>query len=155
MSPIDVAMVERKLDAINERLRHLQPLVGFSLEGYQKDHLRRSAAERWLQTLIDAAIDVNSHLLIDAGGPVPDDYHSSFISLATRLKVLPYDLAARLAPSAGLRNRLVHEYDEIDDARVLEAIVNALRDYPEYVRAIARYVAAAESASSNSSSPLS
>lgn len=36
----------------------------------------------------------------------------------------------------GVRNRLVHEYDEIDDARVLAAIREAQRLIPRYVEAI-------------------
>jgi uncharacterized protein YutE (UPF0331/DUF86 family) len=54
---------------------------------------------------------------------------------------LEFDLAASLAPSAGLRNRLVHEYDRIDDAIVLSAVEQTLALYPQYVAAIEAYLA--------------
>ena len=50
--------------------------------------------------------------------------------------VLTSELARSLAPSAGLRNRLVHEYDAIDDAKVLEAMATLLQLSPRYVQAI-------------------
>ncbi len=47
---------------------------------------------------------------------------------------------AAMAPSAGLRNRLVHEYDAIVDAIVLDAVRKAQSLFPQYVAAIERYL---------------
>jgi uncharacterized protein YutE (UPF0331/DUF86 family) len=55
---------------------------------------------------------------------------------------VPATLAETLAPAAGLRNRLVHEYDVIDDAIVLDAVGRARRDFAAYVTAIEQYLAA-------------
>jgi uncharacterized protein YutE (UPF0331/DUF86 family) len=49
---------------------------------------------------------------------------------------LSRELAAALAPSAGLRNRLVHEYEAIDDATVIKAVRLAQDLYPQYIAAI-------------------
>lgn len=51
------------------------------------------------------------------------------------------ELATRLAPAAGLRNRLVHEYDEIDDGKVLEAVGEARRDFGRYVGSVMDFLA--------------
>lgn len=45
------------------------------------------------------------------------------------IKAIPMDLAERLAPSAGLRNRLVHEYDRLDHSMVLAAVAMAEEQY--------------------------
>jgi len=50
--------------------------------------------------------------------------------------VIPAELAQRLAPAAGLRNRLVHEYDAIDDALVLRAVADVRREFGAYVGAV-------------------
>ena len=75
----------------------------------------RKAAERLLQELIEAAIDINLYILAASGAGVPDESYQSFIQLGTS-RVLDEELARKLAPAAGLRNRLVHEYQDIDDA---------------------------------------
>ena len=84
---------------------------------------------------IEAALDINAHLIAEHGAAVPDDYYGGFLALA-KLQVLPEALARDLAPSAGLRNRLVHEYETLDDAKVLAAIEDVLALYAEFVEAI-------------------
>lgn len=54
--------------------------------------------------------------------------------------VIPPDLASRLAPAAGLRDRLVHEYDAIDDAIVLRAVGEAQELFGAYVDEVERYL---------------
>ena len=46
--------------------------------------------------------------------------------------------AARLAPSAGLRNVLVHEYAQVDLALVARGVELARQDYRSCVREVAR-----------------
>lgn len=48
--------------------------------------------------------------------------------------------ARRLARATGLRNRLVHDYDDLDPARVFEALQAALTDIPQYVARVREYV---------------
>jgi uncharacterized protein YutE (UPF0331/DUF86 family) len=70
-------------------------------------------------------IAANLHLLVQTGRSAPDDLYTSFIALG-EAGVLDPAFASRIAPSAGLRNRLVHEYDQIDDAIVLGSVGFAL-----------------------------
>ncbi len=84
-------------------------------------------------------IDINYHLVTAAGQPPPSDYFESFSQLA-RVGVLAASFAQRIAASAGLRNRLVHEYDEIDPGLVYEALQSAIRDVPTYLQSVDEYV---------------
>jgi uncharacterized protein YutE (UPF0331/DUF86 family) len=140
MTPVDAALVRRKLATMMETLTALEPLSHLSLAEYRARLYERKAAERLLQETIEAAVDVNAHLVAELGRAVPDDYYSGFLRLG-ELGVLPTALAQDLAPAAGLRNRLVHEYDAIDDGRVLEAIGRALDLFPRYIRAIETHLA--------------
>jgi uncharacterized protein YutE (UPF0331/DUF86 family) len=54
--------------------------------------------------------------------------------------ILEPAFASKVASSAGLRNRIVHEYDEIDPAKVFEAIQAALSDLPTYLKAVLSFV---------------
>lgn len=56
--------------------------------------------------------------------------------------------AASLARSSGLRNRLAHEYNGLDERLVYEAAKAALLQVPEYLRAVEAYVSAAGPAGS-------
>ncbi|MCC6325944.1 MAG: hypothetical protein DCC43_04485 [Candidatus Brocadia sp.] len=59
---------------------------------------------------------------------------------AGEVNIIPADLAEKLAPSAGLRNRLVHEYDLLDHLLVLEAIKMAEKLYPAYIKEIETFI---------------
>ena len=113
MSPLDKEILRRKLVVIIENLRALAPIREMTREEYFGDLYRRKAAERMLQELIEAAIDINTHIIVQAGGGAPDDYCESFIK-AGEHGILPPELAGKLAPSTGLRNRLVHEYHALN-----------------------------------------
>lgn len=69
-------------------------------------------------------------MIVGLGATVPDSYFESFLELGS-LHVMDGHLARSLAPSAGLRNRLVHEYDDIDDAIVYDSVKQAMRLYTE------------------------
>jgi uncharacterized protein YutE (UPF0331/DUF86 family) len=135
MSPIDAAIVRRKLGHIMSSLELLGPIREISLQEYRRRVWERKGVERVLQEAIEAALDINAHLIAELGQDVPDDYFGGFVKLG-QLGALPEELAGALAPSAGLRNRLVHEYDTLDDAKVLAAVGTLLDLYPRYIQAI-------------------
>ena len=135
MTEIDREVVRRKLAVMLVNLDRLQAIEGLSLEAYRADWTRVKATERVLQEVVEAAVDVNQHLLAALGSGAAADYRQSFLE-AGRLGIIPSQMAADLAPSAGLRHRLVHEYDEIDPRRVWEGLQAAVRDIPEYLRRV-------------------
>jgi len=69
----------------------------------------------------------------------PADYYASFTQLATR-GVYDTEFGRRIAACTGLRNRIVHEYDEVDRRRVHEALTTTIRDVATYLRAVEDYV---------------
>lgn len=135
MSPIDAAIVRSKLGRIMTSLDLLRPVRAMPLADYRAQVWQRKGVERVLQESVEAALDINAHLIAERGHDVPDDYFGGFMKLG-ELGILPEDLARAVAPSAGLRNRLVHEYDTLDDAKVLAAVGTMLDLYPRYVQAI-------------------
>lgn len=49
-------------------------------------------------------------------------------------------LAKAIAQSSGLRNRIVHQYEEIDSTIVFEAIQYALEQFSLYLFQITKYI---------------
>ena len=139
MSPVEIEIVRRKLSVMIENLKALEPIKNMKKDEYIEDLYKRKAAERLLQELIEAAIDINTHIIVQTGNAVPDDYYESFIR-AGDLKIISKDLAEKLAPSAGLRNRLVHEYDLLEHSMVLDAVRMADQQYPKYINEIENYI---------------
>lgn len=139
MNPVEKEIIRTKLAIIVENLKALEPIKGMSRAEYIEDLYKRKATERLLQEIIEAAIDINTHIIVQTGNTVPDDYYESFIKVG-ELKIISTELAEKLAPSAGLRNRLVHEYDRLEHSKVLEAVGMAEEFYSNYVKEIEYYI---------------
>lgn len=104
------------------------------------EDLKRNVELRWtiqhgLLTCIQVVLDVSNHLVSALAAPTPSDYRGSILELG-RIGVLPEQFANSIAPMAGLRNVIVHEYTSVD----LEIIVAVLKDELEAFREFARYV---------------
>lgn len=97
------------------------------------------AIERLVQLVIEAAVDINVHVATEIEGSPPPDYRASFAA-AARCGVVPVELATRLAPSAGLRNALIHDYADVDDARVHASIGLALSGFREFAASVHQWL---------------
>jgi len=133
MSPVEIDIIRRKLAVIVENLKALEPIKDMTQEEYIRDLYKRKAAERLLQELIEAAIDINTYVIVQAGNTAPDDYYESFLKMG-ELGIISLDLAKKLAPSVGLRNRLVHEYNQLEHSMVLDAVRIAEELYSIYIK---------------------
>jgi uncharacterized protein YutE (UPF0331/DUF86 family) len=136
---IDAELVRRKALLITRDLADLTPLAQKSLDDYLASSIDELVAERLLERIIGRMIDINYHLLTESGHPPPADYYASFIQLVG-LGVYDAEFGRRTAACAGLRNRIVHEYDEVDPRRVHEVLGTAVEGVTAYVRAIESYV---------------
>jgi uncharacterized protein YutE (UPF0331/DUF86 family) len=131
----DASLVIRKLMLIGADREEIRKLGQRPLDEFLGDLQAQVLAERYLERVIGRMIDINYHLITSGGDPPPKDYYDSFVKLGA-LGVLPHDVARDLASSTGLRNRIAHEYDEIDYTRVHEGLVAAATRIPLYMRQV-------------------
>ena len=81
----------------------------------------------------DLALDVNNILIKKADKYPAKDYFSSFFELVD-LEILPEEFAKDIAPNTGIRNRLVHEYENINDKVVYQNLDKLIKYYLNYIK---------------------
>lgn len=133
--PLDKNLISRKITFITKDLKSLSALNKLSLKTYLSKPDYEAMAERYLERIIGRMLDINYHILSEKENAMPTDYFNSFIDLGKK-KYLPLPFSKKLANSAGLRNRLAHEYDEINEKKVYQAIEECLKDVPKYLKHI-------------------
>jgi len=101
--------IEKRLDELHERLSRLEPLRNKSRSDFDKDAFLRDIVERNLEIAAQCCIDISNRIISLERAKKPQDYYEAFIRLG-ELNVLPEEFARNLAPIAGFRNVLVHEY---------------------------------------------
>ncbi|MBU4252342.1 MAG: DUF86 domain-containing protein [Candidatus Omnitrophica bacterium] len=136
---IDIELVRRKLSRLNMYLEKLKPISQKSLEEYKSEFYLKSSAERLIQLIVECAIDINNHVVVETNNRPPEDYSVSFIR-ASDIALITRDLAEKLKGSAGMRNILVHEYMDIDDEKVYNALSLAIKDYKEYLKQVEEFL---------------
>lgn len=117
----------RKLARLRTYLEDLRPHRGRSPGELADDPYE---VERLLELLVQVAVDIVTHELAE-GGVVPESYRIAFLE-AGRAGLIPEELAASLADAAGLRNVLVHLYEDIDYEIVAESVARALADFTRF-----------------------
>lgn len=136
---LDPATVTARLRLLHDALDDLAALGDVDTDRLRRDRLARRVVERCLSHLVDTASAINAHLVGAALGHAPRDLAESF-DLAVEAGVLPSDLGARLRNSAGMRNVIVHAYQDLDLHRVAAAIPQAQTDFRAYIETVAAYL---------------
>lgn len=137
-------LVRRKLHLIADDLGHLGAFREVTREELVADPLRLAAVERILERIVLRAIDVNEHLIASLATGEEErttrlSYRETFERLAD-YGVYSEEFAGEIAPSAGLRNILFHEYNDLDHAILHGSIAKSLELYAEYVRAVQAFL---------------
>ncbi|WP_353090300.1 DUF86 domain-containing protein [Synechococcus lacustris] len=139
MSPLKKVVLERKYEHLLELLDLLSAEANTSLDEFLIDRRQQLLVERLLHLSIEAASDLLQHLLVQSFQSKPQTYADTFL-LAGQKGLISISLAQRLVPAAGLRNRLVHDYEAIDPSRIHAAMAIAGRDLGELSEELAPLV---------------
>ncbi len=108
---------------------------GIAWKDYRDNSHHRRVVERLVQLIVDIAVDINTHAVIDAGKPPPRDSYSSFLK-AAEVGLYTPEFAERIAAWTCERNIIAHECEDIDDRVVYQSIGDCLRTYREYLNCL-------------------
>jgi uncharacterized protein YutE (UPF0331/DUF86 family) len=122
-------VLARKLAKLREFLSDLKKFEDASREVVVNNHY---AIERLLQLLVEVATDILAHEL-SSRGVVPTSYRET-IRKGVEEGYLSPELGVRLERATGLRNVLVHLYEELDMDILGDSINPALEDFGEFLR---------------------
>lgn len=129
---IDKEFIKNKISYIQKELRALADYKDCSFEEIVSSFEKHTIVERILERIINDAIDINQHLIVESGkGEIPFDFKESFLLLAN-LNVYPKKFAQEISKSVGLRNILIHQYRKLDEKIFYFSIKDCLRDYTKY-----------------------
>jgi len=128
-------IIINKLIKMEKYISELETFKPDTFNEYKNDQLKRYAIERLIQLIIDLALDVNNTLIKKSDRYPAQDYYSSFLELID-LEILSEEFAEDIAPSTGIRNRLVHEYEEVDNKVVYQNLDELIKYYLSYIKYI-------------------
>jgi uncharacterized protein YutE (UPF0331/DUF86 family) len=115
-----------KLNIISERAQDIEEWVkGIDSSDFINDKKTRFAAYKAFQELVEASFDIAAMACKDLKIIPKDDYTN--IDLLFDKKIIDNNLKNALYESNGLRNRLVHRYNHLNDAMAFDSIQEHLQ----------------------------
>lgn len=139
---INKIFIKRKISLIQDDLANFSHFAQYSFDEIAKDYIKQAATERFLERVVNRAIDINQHLIAELATKdtsSPKTYTDTFIMLPD-LGVYSSDFAVEISKSVGTRNKLVHEYDKADQRLIYDSIADCLRDYQQYCGYILKFL---------------
>lgn len=138
---LDINFIQRKIKLIQEDLSKLDKLGKYSFDKISEDFVMFGAVERYLEKIIMRAIDINQHIVAERGkGDEKIRGYEDTFYVISDLGVYSKEFAKKIAPSAGLRNRLVHEYNDTKQEIIYKSVGDAVKQYAKYCDYILKFL---------------
>ena len=138
---IDGRLVERKIRKMEQYLRELMKVRIKSFEEFTQNTIIKRFVERNIELAIEQMIDICKHLVAGLDLAEPETYAECFDILYEN-KAIPAKSLPTFKAMARFRNRLIHVYDDIDDAITFEVYTKHLQDFKAFARVIRSFIQA-------------
>jgi uncharacterized protein YutE (UPF0331/DUF86 family) len=138
---IDKRLVERKIRKMEQYLRELNTVRAQSLEEFTQNTMVKRFVERNIELAIEQMIDICKHLVAGLNLAEPETYAECFDILYEN-KAIPAKSLPTFKAMARFRNRLIHVYDDIDDAITFEVYRKHLQDFKVFAQVIRSFIQA-------------
>ena len=133
--------INKRIDYITKKLEKLSlSIKKFESSSDENDkYIALKAIERDCEEIVESAVRVNQEILTNSG-EIGETYRDSFEKLKSLKIFTSKELLEKLANTTGFRNRLAHDYIDIDDDITIVSAKNILEIYPKYLTKISDYL---------------
>ena len=132
--------IERRLEKLNVCLKKLDPFKTKEKEELLQDPYLQDIIERNLEVTAQSVIDIANRIISIEGLKKPLDYYDAIMRLG-EAGILPLNFAKKLAPIAGFRNILVHDYLDINWDEVYSNL-HQLTDISKFMKQVKAWMRA-------------
>lgn len=128
-APLNKEVIQARVSYIEDSLRSLERFKGTSYKKFHSNSDNFRIAFYDLHRVLEAVMDIGSHILSRIPGARPTSY-KDIPRLLEKYKIIPDDFSTnQLTKMAGYRNRMVHFYGEITEKEIYSIIQEELEDF--------------------------
>jgi uncharacterized protein YutE (UPF0331/DUF86 family) len=131
--------IQGRLDLIDRNIQFLGEYAEMEEEQFLGSYKDIQAVKHSLLEIIEACLDIGSHIISIQGLQRPETYSDTFRILGTE-NFIGSELSEKLEKMAGFRNILIHDYLIVNDARILQYVKEDLGDIKEFVSCVMELV---------------
>ncbi len=138
LSPRDKEKLKKIIDFLQQEISFYDYFSTFTFVNYQDAHKRRDI-ERWVENMINSAIDIGEIILASERKKIPDYYKDIFVQLG----LLPAFNSMNVERFTGwvkLRNILAHEYLDIKWKKVHGFVKDSSEHFREFLESAKKFL---------------
>lgn len=124
MSPIDRISVNDKLFKLQESTRIIEELLSEKKEEVINDERLKSALYFNLVISIETILDIGNHILAENFNKPASSYRDIILGLGGK-GIVSKEFSLSNQDMGDFRNKIIHDYDSIDDMKVYQYAVKA------------------------------
>jgi uncharacterized protein YutE (UPF0331/DUF86 family) len=139
MPLFDQEKMAKLVSEFRTSVSRLQKLKELGQKEFIGDPDKIGSAKYHFIVAIESSIDMCNHIISRNGYRVPEDYADTFKVMREK-GAFDDEFSEQLVKMAKFRNRLVHIYWEIDNARVYKILEDHLGDFKIFINSIAGFL---------------
>lgn len=142
---IDKNRINAKIIFINERLSALRELASLDENEFKQDKRNIGSACYWLQTAVEAMIDIAQHIAVKEELIKSTDISSAdFFEELAAAGIISKENMRKYRMMIKFRNRIVHLYQQVSEDEVIKILKEDLKDFETFLKEIANFIAKKE-----------
>lgn len=139
LSQSRIRLIQRKLLNMDKYISQLQLQLQTSQKRYLSDYTRQRAMERLCQVIIEFAIDTSMLIVTGLKMAPPESAREGFQKIY-QLNVIDTKLLQSFERYVGFRNRIVHEYEALDQKIIYRTARNLVDDSRAFISSIQNFI---------------
>jgi uncharacterized protein YutE (UPF0331/DUF86 family) len=128
---VNLSLIRKKLSQIEEHIRRIKNLPQLNYEEFIKNTVVQDVFLFNITQAIQKCVDIALHIVSDEGWGIPSTQREAFEILYEK-GIISQEWLNRLTKMIGFRNRIIHEYEQLDLKIIYEVYKNGIRDIEEF-----------------------
>lgn len=121
-----------KINVLDKWIDELSEIIPKDYLEYEKNNVLLAATERYIERIVEEMILISNIILKEKG--IVD--RKKCFSKLEEIDVISKDLSIKLEQIKGMRNIMIHRYEDFDPEIFLLSIKNILKDSKEFKKSI-------------------
>jgi len=126
-----------KINLISKRSDEIRKWTGIRSEDFIGDEKTKLATYKAFQEVVETSMDVVAMICKDLKIPPKDDYTNIKI---LKTKISFDDIEKTLIEANGLRNRIVHRYNTMDDLLAFKSMKEILPEISKFIEGVKKWI---------------
>ncbi len=136
---INKELIIKKIEEINSFLDLLENYKDLEMDKFLNDRNVVDATKFRLINIMEACMNICSHIVIKMFNKIPESYVDCFKILGEK-GIIDKELSINLIKMAKFRNLLIHLYSKVDDSEIYKILKQNLVDIKKFMQEIKKLI---------------